>query len=419
MGLTITSPTSNPFVFAFTDPVVNPPDPKDFALTIDFTSTLHGTLPFNYQQGYSVDVTALTNNIGNFDRHGHHPAIIQVDPTLPAALSPTSGDEKIDFLVPYLYYARLAAGETVTVKFDVKITDTIDNTFQDQQVWLKLTGAEDPPIANDDFLTISNRVTSFSDGRVLLNDDDPDIHDNIHIVAAHLYGPVTATGGTVFPPEYVPMPAGTVGHTATAITFHANPYFQFLAPGEKASFEIKYTISDGHLTSSAFLHVTLTGSARTPFIGTDKSEQILGNNSANFMLGNGGNDIIFGRGGNDTIHGGPGNDVLDGGPGRDVLYGELGRDTFRFDHASDTGVTGATADEIADFIHGQDKIDISRIGNFSFIGTNAFGHVAGQLRYDHVGSAVIVYGDVNGDGVADFAIKVDHHKSIAAGDFVL
>lgn len=285
-GLTITNPTSNPYKFLFTDPVFNPPDPKDFQLTIDFSSDFH---PFmgGHIQGYHVDITSLTNNIGNFDRHGHHPAIIQIVAAQPNILTPTSGDDTVDFLVPYLYYARLAKGETVNVEFNVKITDTIDNTFQNQQVWLVLTGAEDPPIANDDFLTISNKVTSFIDGRVLLNDDDPDIHDKIHIVRAHLYGPVMPSPGTVFPPSFKPKPAGTVGHTATAITFQLNPYYHFLTAGQKANFEIKYTISDGHLTSSAFLHVTLKGTGHH-HTHTAAADLMLSDNGSGTWLANGG-----------------------------------------------------------------------------------------------------------------------------------
>jgi len=45
--------------------------------------------------------------------------------------------------------------------------------------------------------------------------------------------------------------------------------------------------------------------------------------------------------------------------------------------------------------------------------------VAGQLHYTVSGTSVIVSGDVNGDGVADFSIAVAHTASLAAADFVL
>ena len=78
-----------------------------------------------------------------------------------------------------------------------------------------------------------------------------------------------------------------------------------------------------------------------------------------------------------------------------------------------------------DFVRAQgDKIDLSTIdadtdgtaGNqvFAFIGTGAFTGVDGQLRC----SAGVIQGDVNGDKVADFEIKVNL-ATLITGDFVL
>jgi serralysin len=52
---------------------------------------------------------------------------------------------------------------------------------------------------------------------------------------------------------------------------------------------------------------------------------------------------------------------------------------------------------------------------FSFIGTSAFSGKTGELRYD----GTTVYGDVDGNGVADFSIIVANHASLTQSDFIL
>jgi serralysin len=56
---------------------------------------------------------------------------------------------------------------------------------------------------------------------------------------------------------------------------------------------------------------------------------------------------------------------------------------------------------------------------FTFIGTANFHKVAGELRYAISGSTTTIQGDVNGDGVADFWLKVAGKVAFAATDFVL
>ncbi|MEZ5828543.1 MAG: hypothetical protein R3D01_09310 [Hyphomicrobiales bacterium] len=64
------------------------------------------------------------------------------------------------------------------------------------------------------------------------------------------------------------------------------------------------------------------------------------------------------------------------------------------------------------------KKGISGNQKFKFIGTHDFHDVKGELRCKELGSMVIVQGDVNGDGKADFEILV-MAASLAKGDFVL
>ena len=56
---------------------------------------------------------------------------------------------------------------------------------------------------------------------------------------------------------------------------------------------------------------------------------------------------------------------------------------------------------------------------FAWIGTAAFGNVAGQLRSYQSGGNTYVTGDVNGDGVGDFQIEMDPLVTLAASNFIL
>ena len=56
---------------------------------------------------------------------------------------------------------------------------------------------------------------------------------------------------------------------------------------------------------------------------------------------------------------------------------------------------------------------------FAFLGTGDFTHHAGELRYGVDSAGAHVYGDVNGDGVADFHILVAGLTTLLASDFIL
>jgi serralysin len=76
-----------------------------------------------------------------------------------------------------------------------------------------------------------------------------------------------------------------------------------------------------------------------------------------------------------------------------------------------------------------DRLDVSQIDantrisgdqTFKFIGENAnFNGSAGELRFQHVNGDTIVYGDVNGDRVADFSFALNDDIVLRASDFVL
>jgi hypothetical protein len=109
------------------------------------------------------------------------------------------------------------------------------------------------------------------------------------------------------------------------------------------------------------------------FNGLDGNDIIYANSGDDYLEGDAGKDKICGDQGNDTILGGADNDILWGGKGSDVIGGDSGNDLIYAGAGSDTvsggtgddifaiakgsgGPTLATADYIADFGNGNDKI---------------------------------------------------------------
>lgn len=130
--------------------------------------------------------------------------------------------------------------------------------------------------------------------------------------------------------------------------------------------------------------------------------------------------------GNDTVIGSVGDDNVRGGPGTDLLWGNTGRDSFDFDGIIDS-VLGSGHDRVADFVRGQDKIDLTDMdanmgpaGNqaFAFRGTAALTG-AGQVRAVVSGSDTLIQGSVDSDSAAEFEIVLTGRFTLAATDFVL
>lgn len=160
---------------------------------------------------------------------------------------------------------------------------------------------------------------------------------------------------------------------------------------------------------------------------TDANLKVTGSwGKDSLVLGGRGSDSLSGRDGHDTLVGGDGNDLFNGGAGHDVLQGGAGADTFNF--AADYPGNGGF-DIITDFSRAEgDRIRLHSIDanstnavindSFDFIGGGAFTNAAGQLRYSVVDGNAIVEGDTNGDGVADFSIKLMGLTELYSTDFV-
>jgi Ca2+-binding RTX toxin-like protein len=147
-------------------------------------------------------------------------------------------------------------------------------------------------------------------------------------------------------------------------------------------------------------------------------EGVRGGSAGDRLTGDVLDNLLFGEGGDD---------VLRGAGGRDQLTGGAGADTFVFAAVADSTVALVGRDSILDFVSGTDKISLVLIdANSSAAGDQAF--TLGALAAGQAGRLAItadgagrwlVQGDVNGDGVADFAISLTSAAAPIGGDFLL
>src|SRR5207237_655156 len=137
---------------------------------------------------------------------------------------------------------HLAAGATVSDSFGYQATDEIGRATGRERV--TITGVNDAPVAHDDAAGMTEDTATVS-GNVLTNDTDVDDGTTLAVAA-----PVTF--------------AGTYGSLSLAAdgsyTYTLNTAgVQHLAAGATVSDSFGYQATDGAVTSSATLVVTITG----------------------------------------------------------------------------------------------------------------------------------------------------------------
>ncbi|MGF9758001.1 M10 family metallopeptidase [Microvirga sp. 0TCS3.31] len=171
--------------------------------------------------------------------------------------------------------------------------------------------------------------------------------------------------------------------------------------------------SQAELETSGTPAVTITGLQDLSLSGSKDNNKLYGQRGDDRLDGRGGNDRLFGRDGEDKLVGARGSDTLVGGDGDDV---------FIFKSVADS--RPAAKDTIMDFMRGDDRLDLRGVdantlkdGNqaFTFIGGSGSHHKAGEVRF----KSGVVSGDVNGDGIADFRIKMAALSKMSKGDFYL
>lgn len=174
-------------------------------------------------------------------------------------------------------------------------------------------------------------------------------------------------------------------------------------------------------------HDTLQGGSGSDVLRGDAGDDDLqGGQGGDTLEGGDGDDVLRGNAGADSLSGDDGDDVLIGGAGKDMLDGGADADVFLFRFAADSGSGPALRDVVIGFETGLDTVDLRQIdanstlaGNqaFTFIGAAAFTG-AGQLRVT-AGVNSIVVGDVNGDGVGDFALQLNGIAVVNVNDVLL
>ncbi len=192
---------------------------------------------------------------------------------------------------------------------------------------------------------------------------------------------------------------------------------------------IKVEVKDaGGLTVTKTFTIGVTDVLET-ITGTSASQTLKGGIGADKIVAGAGNDTLIGYAGSDLLYGDAGNDTVYGGLGADDLTGGAGKDTFLFKTLGDSTVSSTGRDTIFDFsVTDGDMIDLKAIDAntkiagdqaFSFIGAAEFGGKAGELRFYKTSANTYVYGDVDGDAKADFAIHLDDAVTLTKGYFVL
>jgi Peptidase M10 serralysin C terminal. len=162
-------------------------------------------------------------------------------------------------------------------------------------------------------------------------------------------------------------------------------------------------------------------------IGGADRDYLWGGVGNDYLSGGAGNDVLYGEAGNDTLIGGAGIDQLTGGAGADKLTGGDGADLFVYTQVADSLLTAR--DRIYDFVRGVDKLDFSGfdantvangVQHFRFINASSFTAAAQLLfNYNADTDTGIVYGNVDNDTKADFAIYLSGVNALAAADFIL
>ncbi|MBX3479058.1 MAG: hypothetical protein KF842_01520 [Caulobacter sp.] len=180
-------------------------------------------------------------------------------------------------------------------------------------------------------------------------------------------------------------------------------------------------------TGNAQANTLIGGAGADGLYGMAGTDVLRGGLGGDSLYGGDDKDVLYGEDGDDLLDGGEGNDTLIGGAGADTMIGGAGRDVFTLQAISDSGVGAGLRDVISDF-DALDVLDLRAIDAntnlagdqaFSFIGSGAFTNTAGQLRFVTDGEGTHIFGDVDGDGVADFEVLLTGVIPVNAGDFLL
>ncbi|MBI1205753.1 MAG: hypothetical protein GC191_00535 [Azospirillum sp.] len=165
----------------------------------------------------------------------------------------------------------LASGQSASESFDYTITNSLQSASAGLTV--TITGANDAPVATDDAAgateaggTANGSPGSAATGNLLSNDSDVDSGAAL-TVAGISFGATAGTVGSALAGAYGALTVTADGGFSYTVD-DANAAVQALAAGASLSETFGYTVSDGNLTDSGVLTVTITGANDAP-VATD------------------------------------------------------------------------------------------------------------------------------------------------------
>lgn len=161
------------------------------------------------------------------------------------------------------------------------------------------------------------------------------------------------------------------------------------------------------------------GPGRDRLYGGAGDDLLFGEGQGDRLFGESGEDVLRGTGGKDRLDGGADDDLLIGNRGRDVLTGGDGADTFVFLGARDSRPRSGI-DVITDFSLAEgDLIDLRELGDLDFVGRKRFSGDGDELRIARKHGDTFVMADTDGDGKAEFTLRLDDKIRLDGDDFLL
>ncbi|NJO55067.1 MAG: tandem-95 repeat protein [Rhodospirillales bacterium] len=151
-------------------------------------------------------------------------------------------------------YNQLPTGQSATTSFAYTVTDD-QGGFADAEVTLTVIGLNDAPVATADLLDASEKgVTVYDAGQLIANDIEPDLGDQLRLIAINGEGARIEGAGIVFDPGL---------------------RFQSLSFGATTTQQFTYTVADlAGATAEGEISITIRGVNDAPIANDDSIETI-------------------------------------------------------------------------------------------------------------------------------------------------
>lgn len=238
----------------------------------DTHSVDHSAPVFNWLDSHGGTVPLTTTQLGALT------AASTLGLTLHDSTGTGAGSVDVNYSAADSSFDFLAAGETLTVTYDVSVTDN-NHVSSTESVTITIAGSNDAPVAHADsdqghVVEAGNDVNdnvlpgvTTTTGNVLANDTDVDLtdtHDVVGVAAGTVGGVLSGNVGDSISGKYGSLVLNADG-TWTYTLDNNDPDTNALAQGAHADDVFTYTESDHHGgTSTTTLTVGITGTNDAP-----------------------------------------------------------------------------------------------------------------------------------------------------------